>query len=215
MSDLHITQVNLCFTGFFQNTLCSAFTITPPVLHILHICYSYQDKWAKPKNLQKSVHFQTGALYRKVHSLGLERVKVQFQWYFQRIFFHCLKTLWHWDVLTSAMMHFAWTLIVTILFKMCVQFSLGFFANFEKPFPPQMKICDIIHWQISFTVRNFIVKKEKKNLTHICNNHRPDFIPNRHEDRFGNTCGDKLGKMWLRRYMYIDYDQAVRVHSAD
>lgn len=33
MSDLHITQVNLCFTGFFQNTLCSAFTITSPVLH--------------------------------------------------------------------------------------------------------------------------------------------------------------------------------------
>jgi len=42
-------------------------------------------------------------------------------------------------------MHFAWTLIVTVRFKMCVQFSLGFFTDFEKPFPPQMKICDSIH----------------------------------------------------------------------
>jgi hypothetical protein len=62
----------------------------------------------------------------------------------------CLKPFQQWNMLIWAMTHFLWTLISVILFKMYVNFSVGFFTSFEKPFIPQMKICDGIHWQISF-----------------------------------------------------------------
>lgn len=68
MSDLHITQVNLCLTCFYQSALCSAFNINPPML-LIYLClytfYSYQDIWAKPDTLQKAVDFQKGSIVQK------------------------------------------------------------------------------------------------------------------------------------------------------